>query len=73
MENKYILTENQKMILKQVHARVIESSLVKMGIPTEDSKRFIEASNHTFDALIKEAQEILTQIGATEEIMEDIK
>ena len=73
MKNKYILTDDQVMVLDNIHKRIIEGALIRMGIPYAEHNRFLTSSQKTFDLLIEEAQKTLTEIGGTNEVMDQLK
>lgn len=72
-QKKYVLTEEQVKVLKDVHKKVVENGLIRVGIPFTEQERFVDSSDKTFDLIIKESQEILESIGEKREIMNELK
>lgn len=73
IENKHVLTEDQIIVLKSVHNMTVEGGLIKLGIPPEEQPRFIEASNKTFDFILKEAQVQLRQKGERDAMITEMQ
>lgn len=71
--DKYILNDKQLVALKNVHKRVMESGLTRIGIPLTERERFLDTSNATFDLILKETQELLTETAIREEVMNELK
>jgi len=72
-DSKYTLNSVQIKILKEVHKKIIESGLVRIGIPFKDHKGFIESSEETFGLIIKETQNKLVEAEKKKEFMNDFK
>lgn len=72
-ENKYILNDDQIMVLKFMHIRIISEGLEKMDLTKKEIDSFLISATETFDILIKDAQGVLTEIGGIEEIRKQLK
>lgn len=73
MSDKYTLNATQIKIIKEVHKKIIESGLVRVGIPYKDHKRFLESSEETFGLIIKETQVKLIEAEKKKEFMSEFK
>lgn len=73
LQNNYTLNPYQVEALKSVHKKIMESGLIRMGIPNIEHGRFIETSDKTFDLIIQEAQILLEEKEEKQKITNDLK